>query len=223
MDNDKTPDRHSVPLSADLITDPSERAHREARNGLKQFDAVVEIIDSWVLDRDRQFRLRPSTILHLHRVALEGISAYAGNYRPAGVEIKGSEHKPVGAHRVPELVEELCEYVNECWFTKSPIHISAYVMWRLNWIHPFVDGNGRTARALSYLVLCIKLGYRLPGTKTIPDQISSNKNPYYRGLEAADAAFKNGDLDLSELERLLESMLAAQLAQIHKEAVSRLS
>ncbi|HET9282483.1 MAG TPA: Fic family protein [Candidatus Angelobacter sp.] len=53
---------------------------------------------------------------------------------------------------------------------KSAIHLAAYVIWRLNWIHPFADGNGRTSRALSYLVLCTRLGERLPGTVTIPDQ-----------------------------------------------------
>jgi Fic family protein len=218
--DDEDPDRHSVPSSADVIADPDERARREARNGLRQFDAVTEIVDSWIAKSDRKFKLRPSTILHLHRVALEGISAHAGNYRPAGVEIRGSEHRPVGAHLVPELVEDLCDYVNENWSAKSPIHIAAYAMWRLNWIHPFVDGNGRTARALSYLVLCLRLGYRLPGTKTIPDQIATNKTPYYTGLESADASEKAGLLDLSKLEDLLGNMLAAQLAHVHEQATS---
>jgi hypothetical protein len=44
-------------------------------------------------------------------------------------------------------------------------------MWSMNWIHPFFGGNGRTARALSYLVLSVKLGFVRPGTKTIPELI----------------------------------------------------
>src|SRR5215471_17086032 len=39
---------------------------------------------------------------------LAGISVFAGNFRPAGVEIEGSKHQPPGAHRVRELIEELC-------------------------------------------------------------------------------------------------------------------
>jgi Fic/DOC family len=62
----------------------------------------------------------------------------------------------------------MCDYVNENWEGSSPVHLSAYVLWKLNWIHPFTDGNGRTARAISYLLLCLRLGYRLPGTNTIP-------------------------------------------------------
>src|SRR6266853_5258086 len=80
--------------------------------------------------------------------------------------------KPPGAHMVPEEVEHMCDYVNDNWEKSSPVHLAAYALWKLNWIHPFTDGNGRTARAISYLLLCLRLGYRLPGTNTIPEQIS---------------------------------------------------
>lgn len=71
-------DRHSRAFSPDLITDPAEKAKREARNGLRQFDAGIEIIETH-LDPERPFKLRASTVLGPHRVALDGISAYAGN------------------------------------------------------------------------------------------------------------------------------------------------
>lgn len=211
-------ERHSKALDADLITDPDLKAQREVSNGLKQFDAVAERIEYWT-EPEHPFKLRLSAILDLHRIALEGISAYAGTFRPAGIEIRGSEHQPVGAHLVPGLVEELCDYVNDNWEKRSPIHLSAYIMWRLNWIHPFTDGNGRTSRAVSYLVLCVGLGYRLPGTKTIPEQIAEDKSPYYRALEVADKAFKETKSpDLNRMEQLIESLLAKQLVYIFKRA-----
>ena len=120
---------------------------------------------------------------------------------------------------VAVLIEEMCDYVNENW-SKSPVHLAAYVLWRMNWIHPFVDGNGRTARALSYLVLSVRLGYRLPGTNTIPDQIASDKNPYYRALEDADKAFSAGQVDVSKAEALVEVLLANQLASVLRAAKS---
>lgn len=141
-------DRHSKALDAELIADPDERARVEARNGLKQFDAVIELIE-YFSDTERKFKLRPSQLLHLHRIALKGLSSYAGNFRPSGIEIGGSKHEPVGAHMVPEEVEHMCDYVNDNWEKSSPIHLAAYALWKLNWIHPFTDGNGRTARALS--------------------------------------------------------------------------
>ena len=168
--------RHSQAKDAELISDPDARARQEALNGLRQFDAVVEMVE-YFLHPDRSFRFRPSQLLHLHRIALEGISSYAGNWRPSGIEIGGSRHQPVGAHQVPEMVEDLCDYVNENW-KRNALHLAAYVMWRLNWIHPFTDGNGRTSRAASYLVLCLRTGYLLPGRKTIPDQISEDRTSY---------------------------------------------
>jgi fido (protein-threonine AMPylation protein) len=143
--------RHSKALEADLIPDLDERARAEARNGLRQFDLGMEIVAD-ALEKGANFRLRPSALLALHRTALEGISAYAGNFRPAGIEIEGSKHTPPGAHLVPELVEDMCDYVNDSWQSASPVHLAAYLMWRLNWIHPFVDGNGRTGLRLRGLI-----------------------------------------------------------------------
>ncbi len=210
-------ERHSQASSIDIIQDENEKARREAENGLRQFDTVLQLVDSWV-GGGRPFRLRPSLIQQLHREALCGINSFAGNWRPAGVKIGGSRHEPPGAHLVAELVEGLCDYVNENWSSKTAIQLSAYVMWRLNWIHPFSDGNGRTSRALSYFLLSVKLGGRISGTNTIPDQISRNKKPYYQALEAADRASVSGEIDLSAMEALLGDMLATQLLSLHNEA-----
>lgn len=118
------------------------------------------------------------------------------------------------------MVEEMCDYVNHNWNSKSPIHLAAYLMWRVNWIHPFAGGNGRTSRAVSYLVMCSRLGYRVPGTLTIPEQIVANREPYYAALDVADAAWVGGELDVSAMEKLLSEMLAAQLLSVHKQAVT---
>ncbi len=154
--------------------------------------------------------------MHLHRIALEGISSFAGVYRPADIEIQGSKHTPIGAHLVPEKVEHMCDYVNEKWHSSTPLHLAAYVLWRLNWIHPFTDGNGRTSRACSYLVLCLRLGHPLYARKSIPAQIADNKKPYYDALEAADKSSEtDGDLvNVEQLEDLLSVLLTRQLLDV---------
>lgn len=107
----------------------------------------------------------------------------------------------------------MCDYVTSNW-ARSPLHLSSYMMWRVNWIHPFNGGNGRTSRAISYLVLCARLGYRLVGTNTIPEQIVANRQPYYAALDAADDAYAEGKIDVSAMESLLGQMLAVQLASV---------
>jgi hypothetical protein len=124
------PERHSHALEPSLVSDPDEIARIEARNGVRQFDAVTEMIEHFC-DPERKFKLRPSQLLHLHRIALEGLSSYAGNWRPAGIQIKGSKHEPVGAHLVPEEIEHMCDYVNENWDKSSPLHLASYALWKL--------------------------------------------------------------------------------------------
>lgn len=212
--------RHSVASEAYLIQDEQLRAEAEARNGLIQFDrACSMIVDA--IEKGEGWKLRPSAILALHRAALEGISSYAGNFRPASVAISGSAHKPVDAHRVPELIEDLCDYVNGHWDDKPAVHLASYIMWRLNWIHPFSDGNGRTSRMVSYLVLSVRLGMLLPGRNTIPDQIVDNRHPYFDALEDADRADAQGKLDLNKMEELIENMLAKQLMGVMESATGK--
>ncbi|MBD3679657.1 MAG: Fic family protein [Rhodobacteraceae bacterium] len=202
-----------------LINDPVELAKKEAENALAQFDWGIEEVERWIAED--QPRLRISMLLDLHRKAMEGIDSYAGNFRPAGVAIKGSGHQPISNNDVPRYVEDMLEYIGENWSERTAIHLSAYVMWRLNWIHPFADGNGRTSRMFSYMVLCGRLRQILPGTKTIPEQISENKQPYYDALEAADQQYKKGRVDVAQMESLLEDYLAKQLVDIHGQATGR--
>ncbi|MEO8382102.1 MAG: Fic family protein [Acidobacteriota bacterium] len=168
-------ERHSHSIDPEVIADPVERTHRETRNGLLQAEQVLEWVENFTAD-GRPFRLRPSMILSLHRTAMEGVKHLAGTWRTGAVEIVGSKHIPQAAYLVPGQVEEMCDWIEERWATATAVELAAYAMWRMNWIHPFVDGNGRTARAVSYLVLCAKLGYRLPGLKTIPEHIAANRN-----------------------------------------------
>jgi Fic family protein len=213
-------DRHSQTDEPDLIQDPTERALAEARNALRQFDVGMVLLDHWLDAPARARHLRPSDLLTLNRFALEDVNRFAGTFRNTNVTISGSHHQPPPASKVPELVEDFCDYINANWQIKSAMHLSAYALWRINWIHPFADGNGRTARIVSYVVLSAKLGLRLPGAATIPEQIAAQKTPYYEALEAADRALEKGQIDTSRMETILERSLQIQLESAIQEMSS---
>lgn len=214
--------RHSYAAEPELDRDPEVVARRESANALRQASLVRKLVEEAVAQR--RFRLRPATILDLNRSAIEGLSKYAGVWRPSAVRIEKTTHQPPDAGLVPYLVEDMCDYVNSRWSTSNSIHLAAYVMWRLNWIHPFVDGNGRTARAASYYVLCLHMGYPAPGPYTIPEQIVRNRLPYYDALEQADAICQSkGSEDptiVAGMEGLLASMLATQLKSAFDQATA---
>jgi Fic family protein len=212
-------DRKSEAESPSLIKDPTKLAEREAANALDQFDWAMSEVSGWISQKKPNLKI--SMLLSLHRKAMDGIDSYAGNFRPAAVAIKGSGHQPISCDDVPRYIEDMLEYLESNWADKTAIHLCSYVMWRLNWIHPFADGNGRTSRMLSYMVLCGSLRHLLPGTRTIPEQISEDKGPYYEALEAADKCYKAGRVDVSKMEKLLEDYLTVQLVEIHDLANGR--
>lgn len=217
--NDPGHVRHSQAQDAQVVVDDIEKAKREAANSLRQAERVREYVLQ-ALD-GRPFKLRLSTILDLNRCAIEGLNAYAGNFRPGAVEIGHSKHVPPGGHLVPELVEEMCDYVNDNWEARSAVHLASFVMWRLNWIHPFADGNGRTSRAVSYLVLCVREGMLLPGSETIPEQIVANRGPYYKALETADEKHQAASGYPFDVVDVMEELMGGMLAQQLKSAFDR--
>lgn len=137
-------DRKSEAEYPPLVFDPIELAQLEAANALNQFDWALSEVDRWI--QTGKPNISFPLLLDLHRLAMAGIDLYAGNFRPARVLIKGSGHIPVAGEDVPRNVDEMLSYVNDNWDTKTAIHLASFVMWRLNWIHPFADGNGRTSR-----------------------------------------------------------------------------
>lgn len=67
--------------------------------------------------------------------------------------------------------------------------------------------------------MLIKIGGMLPGAKTIPERIVASKNAYYFALEKADKAYKRDKtIDVSELEGIVVSALAGQLADVVMDA-----
>jgi Fic family protein len=80
----------------------------------------------------------------------------------------------------------------------------------MNHIHPFIIGNGRTARAASYFVLCLKSGGWLPGETILPELIR-HRVEYVAALKAADASIPTGQMNLEALHILVSRLLSEQM------------
>ena len=194
--------------------DKNEIAIMEAENGFHQIEKGLEVI-KYYLEPSRPFALRPSLILDLQGTAVKGLVTNPGQWRKTQVRIEKSAHQPPAPHLVENLIREMCDYVNDNRHTQTAFHLAAYVMWRHNWIHPFEDGNGRTSRVVSYIVLSICVGYMLPGAPTIPEQIQGDRSGYFDALEKADEAWlRETTLDVTVMEKLLTGMLAKQLLSV---------
>ncbi len=174
----------------------------------RQYDFLQSLVQTSIgLDR-RIVSLSMIEALNFHAIAC--LHAYAGVQRPCPVVV--GTYTPPAHHRVPALMSILVEDINRYIGTADPIDLGAYVLWRLNWIHPFVNGNGRTARVIAYYIICVALGAWLPGSPTLPDLLRRDRSDYVAALQAADASMLTGTLDTSQLHGLLVKLLDEQMA-----------
>jgi Fic family protein len=159
-----------------------------------------------------ELRLTPGTIRDLHRVAIQDIYSCAGHFQGWHVRITSSPHKPPDSDSIEGLVQDMCDRANEGdW---DAVQTTAFILWKLNWIHPFAGGNGRTARAVALLALCVRLGFVPPGRPSMAEYIDANRGRYLEALRDADSAWQTGVVDVGMMAALLTDMLEEQLSTV---------
>lgn len=148
--------------------------HLEAINHAQAIDYIKDLAKATntITDRD---------ILQIHALILQGIDREnAGRYRSVPVMISGSKHTPPSPYVVPEKMQEMMDFYNENMETMHPVELASEMHERLVYIHPFADGNGRTARLLMNLIL-LQNGYPI----AILKGDTENRLKYYEALETA--------------------------------------
>ena len=124
--------------------------------------------------------INPFHVRQIHKLVLTRVDDdSAGNYRKTQVRIAGAAHTPPEAWQVPQQMDEWGKWLNQSSNLHS-VELAALAHHRLVAIHPFVDGNGRTARLVMNLLL-MRQGY--PPTVIL----RANRQQYYRVLAEADA------------------------------------
>lgn len=129
--------------------------------------------------RQQDMNITEDTIKKLHRLFYQKVDAdQAGQYRSIQVYISGTEYIPPSPEDVPHLMKHLADQIHSSRSTLHPIELAAMAHKRLVDIHPFVDGNGRTARLLMNLILV----HNSYGVVSIPPVL---RNEYVNALSAS--------------------------------------
>lgn len=151
----------------------SLREHFETHNHDKAIDYLYSIINE-------EYTLRSIDILSLHGLVLRSIEEdFAGRIRNGGVRITGANFTPPNANKVPDLLDELIDFINTNPLDLNDIELATIFHHKLVWIHPFFDGNGRTVR-LSMNLLLMRCGF--------PPAIilKNDRKKYYEALNQAN-------------------------------------
>jgi Fic family protein len=190
--------------------DPDLYAGVEAKNLLRQYDLLTNCIEIGLAKGIDAFD--KYTLWNLNAAAVSNIAQQGGRYREQPISV--GNHTPPHFKDVDRLMDIFISVVQEDWENADgPTEMAAFALWMMNWIHPFVEGNGRTARAACYYLICLRQGKLLGGKKTVPERIRENRDPYYAALKAADTAFAKGQYDVSDLVVYLDGLLEAQLSE----------
>lgn len=149
------------------------REHLEVINHAEAIQYVQDLVQ-------RKQELTEHVIKSLHHLVLKNIADDAGRYRMVNVRISGSEHVPPHYTSVPEQMEQLMKWYAEQRDVIHPVLLAAEFHFRFVYIHPFSDGNGRTARLLMNLIL-LEDGF----PPAIVKAADSARLRYYETLEEA--------------------------------------
>ncbi len=155
------------------------KEHYEVVGGAGAYELLFELTQNKAITEE--------SILRLHKELYTPVNnEVAGKYRDCNVLITGSEFELPRFEAVPQLMKDFIAEIEGKREELHPVALAAWLHERLVSIHPFVDGNGRTARLLMNLAL-MQAGFNIV---TIPPVV---RNDYIVALQTAQL---DGDLEL---------------------------
>jgi len=166
---------------------------KEIRNMEKTLVYIDRIINKQPIDLDFISKVHRLIMDDLHPPPAGDGDHWPGKFRQEEVGIGHSSHLPPPPWEIVPLMKELVTFMNSDHAPKYDLIKAAQFHHRFVWIHPFENGNGRTARILTY-ALMIKQGFTLNDSRIInPTSVfCMDRNLYYKMLAVADSGTREG-------------------------------
>lgn len=168
-----------------------------------------------------------NVLKEFHRTATLFLLHKPGEYRTNQVHVATQDgvivHMPPPHNEVEGHMENFFRLIHERWKEADAVAMGAFALWVVNWVHPFQNGNGRSARAFCYACICLKIGFFLPGSPTVIDLIMQNRDEYQQALKVADDAYaKTGEPELGPMNTFVGRLLVEQLSTVPAEEVEEI-
>lgn len=188
---------HLVINDGITIGGKSMQEHLEAINHQQAIHFIKDLVQD-------QMRLNSHVLKQIHQLILKGIQdQHAGKYRSVPVLISGSQHVPPAPYLLDKLMEDYFLFYEQNLGRLHPVILAAEMHERLVTIHPFIDGNGRTARLVMNLILW-QNGFTIVNIKGG----KKSRLAYYNALEKVQLRHDSTDFQLLVINYALASLKA---------------
>lgn len=180
---------------------------------LLNYRQAFELVSNYVGDGEP---ITEGLIREIHKRLVQGVrgdSARPGVYRNIQNYVVNSKTKeviytPPPVYEILHMMQALVDWLNQ-EEDIHPVLISGIAQFQLVHIHPFLDGNGRTARLLATLCLYRK-GYDFKKLFTISEYYDRNRSDYYKAIQSV----RENDMDMTQWLEYFSAGLAIQLREI---------
>jgi len=189
-------------------------------------DLAYEVIGE--LGLDKSLKIDQGILRSLNSLLLRGLpgraAARRGTYRVGGSQIvdantRNVRYNPPPPEWVPELMEDLEQNIAEWFVNDSPAVAAAKAHFALISIHPFEDGNGRTARLLADLLLH-QTGWSVDGMISISSVLLAQRFEYYDALRDTQGIDFREEVDVTPFVRFHTKALARAVGDLEDKVVN---
>lgn len=182
------------------------------------------------IDSNKEAPVTEKILLEIHRLTTKKVLSkdQSGKYRTVLVKVTDSatgktSYVPPGPKQIKDLVRSFLLWINHSQTSEiHPVIKAAITHYFLVAVHPFIDGNGRMARALSTLIL-FKEGYDIKKFFSLEEYFDKDATRYYLGLQKTSNQSRNvSERDLTAWIEYFTEGLIIELSRI-REKVQKLS
>ena len=144
------------------------------------------------------------------RMAAAFIVDPPGTYRRTAIAIRRSDHAPLRPELLDAQMRVLIAHLDAAWRREDAAWLGGLALWRINWIHPYREGNGRTARAACRTVVLSRRPQADPlaFANAFDRALVADRCAYYAALRCADAIHAV-DPDLEAASNAMRSFVDA--------------
>ncbi|MDH7516243.1 MAG: Fic family protein, partial [Bacteroidota bacterium] len=184
---------------------------------LLNYRATFEFVSAYLKS---QAPITEGLIREIHKRLVEDVrggAAAPGEYRKIQNHVVNAAtgetvYTPPPALEVPLLMSQFVEWLNRSQEI-HPVLVSGIAQFQLVHIHPFLDGNGRTSRLLSMLIL-YRSGYDFKRLFTLSEYYDRQRSRFYRALQSV----RENDMDMTVWLEYFTEGLATQLSEVKQKA-----